>query len=565
MKIAALLVALGALGCSARAHASSALAPTGLSIKSMWKIPRRTMPDAGSMRFRMFPAEPEPQTSEPGADVAAGSPQPQRADDLEPVNPETLRTWTTKYAQFAAAHSERTSYKNLNVAPWDDKECCPNFNAYTSRTVSAAMNRILDADVDGLNVDFKTVFRTLRDGGCRVYVLGGEIRDAILGLSSLDTDVAFSCSADSVAEIVNEHPEWWADDSNRTAKKPVSTRRGSTYVNIGSGNPETGLEGKDETTSMRAPPDSKEYACNTIFWDWDVCAGNPAAKDGDADCGELTGAILDPTGDAVMDVLNKVVRIPGEPVHWEDWAADKHGSYLKLLRMWKNLVPPKNFKVEERTFRFVLSTFKLLWESQPLVIGHTTRHFFHAYAERAQKFKRRMILDLGQSFWDKYIESSFQQVQDGESTPRDLVPIELSLEDKTDLFESVALTGTVPAFQCEVISDRGNVCTTTGDIGDDEGTIGSDSSPRISNVERQKNEEARQEKVQKHKESTAKAHIAAAKARGEVHQIHLRPDRMMQPPNPSAMKSSTDAVHAQTEPATSRFRGERNEVGGNDS
>ena len=95
--------------------------------------------------------------------------------------------------------------------------------------------------VDGLanKVTFASVFETMRRSGCKVYVLGGEVRDAILGLASMDTDIAFMCEADKVAMIA-ETNGW-----------KFSHRNGRSYINLG--NPgDAGLEGKDADTSLDA-------------------------------------------------------------------------------------------------------------------------------------------------------------------------------------------------------------------------------------------------------------------------------------------------------------------------
>ena len=112
------------------------------------------------------------------------------ASDVKPVALSELR--------YDATRITDDKYKE---APWVQEPY--NFKAYRSSTVQHHMEKILEQPVDGLanKVTFASVFETMRRSGCKVYVLGGEVRDAILGLASMDTDIAFMCEADKVAMI----------------------------------------------------------------------------------------------------------------------------------------------------------------------------------------------------------------------------------------------------------------------------------------------------------------------------------------------------------------------------
>jgi len=262
---------------------------------------------------------------------------------------------------------------DYTTPPWERRDVSPNFKAYRSPAVTAHMTKILDQTVEGLDKTFIEVFRIIRNSGCLTYILGGEVRDSILGLESMDTDIAFTCTADYIAQICEKNG--WQ----------YQHRPGSTYISIGS--PEAhdeGLEGKDAYTSLVSPNHDHEYACNTLFYDWD------------------NAAVLDPTGVGAQDVLNGVARIPGTPEQFDKWA-EQH-KWNKLLRLWKLRIPPKNFNVSESSFFYVLSELKVLMANgHAELLREGTSHFFKAYASRAQQFAKQMRIDLGSTWFDTYI------------------------------------------------------------------------------------------------------------------------------------------------------------------
>jgi len=220
-----------------------------------------------------------------------GGPRGGPAADLKLISVDDL-----KYDTKNITDSE---YKDT---PWHDH---PEFKAYTSPTVTAHMDAILSKQVDGLEggITFQEVFSIMGEGGCTAYVLGGEVRDAILGITSLDTDIAFTCHADTVAQIAIEH-HW-----------NYTHTHGSSYISLGAPSSDTGLEGKDADTSLDSSQEAHEYCSNTLFWD------------------SLNKAILDPTGWGVYDVLNKIGRIPPTD-KYDEWASygAEPGDYIKVLR-----------------------------------------------------------------------------------------------------------------------------------------------------------------------------------------------------------------------------------------
>lgn len=332
------------------------------------------------------------------------------SDDASPRPVTDLTTVDLSTLKYNNSNIKHEKYKQ---PPWNTTTTTDAFRAWKSPTVEAHLNKILSLQVAGLKISFAQVFEIMAAGGCIPYVLGGEVRDSLLNLDSLDTDIAFTCQADDVAEIAKANG--WE----------YSHHPGSTYISIGSASHEAGLEGKDADTSLETASTSNEYCVNTIFWD----AGNKV--------------MLDPTGFGVQDALHGIARIPGPQSLYGEWLVAPQGkkSYFKALRLWKLRIAPKSFNISEATFYYVVGTLHHAFIDDYEQAADDLKYFIQAYAGRAAQFEEQMKLDLGPEFFALYMGPIFDSVR-VEATAA-------STQSKTPVFTAV-----------KCWSAAGRVCTT---------------------------------------------------------------------------------------------------------
>ena len=178
------------------------------------------------------------------------------------------------------------------------------------------MRPVLKQQVKGLSVTFEHVFKTLFDQGIPVYVIGGTVRDVLLGVpvnKIKDVDMAFGTSSAEMIQIANK--EGW--------KVPFHSMNG--LVQLGDQMADLHLEGKsinalnnDMETLANCPKSIgndlhvealyRDFTCNSLCYD------------------PINEVIIDPTGNGVEDAINKVLRIPARLgtdqktyFKWDQW------------------------------------------------------------------------------------------------------------------------------------------------------------------------------------------------------------------------------------------------------
>ena len=137
-------------------------------------------------------------------------------------------------------------------------------------------------------------------------------------------------------------------------------------------------------------PGGHEFCANTLFWETENIA------------------ILDPTGWGVYDTVHSIARAPPTN-NLAKWSATDQGDYIKLLRLWKLRIAPKNFAVERATWVFVTSELERAAIMDPDYFRRSVTKFFEHYASRANAFKAQMETDLGRDFVNAYINWSPNQ------------------------------------------------------------------------------------------------------------------------------------------------------------
>jgi len=204
--------------------------------------------------------------------------------------------------------------------PWTH----PEVKVWRSKHVADIFKGIFAEKIEGMDVTFRQVFDVMLGEGVCVFVVGGAIRDSIIGKKKeeiKDIDMGFGCSAKNVKNIATKH-NWWKSNYSIS---PFG------MVQLGDTSKELYLEGKSinginsdrvripnvpTTTSsdLFAENIYRDFSCNALWYD------------------PFNEVIVDPTGHGVEDSLKKILRIPIEKAKWDEWL---DGNPTKIYRYWK--------------------------------------------------------------------------------------------------------------------------------------------------------------------------------------------------------------------------------------
>lgn len=290
---------------------------------------------------------------------------------------------------------ERTQFK---LSPWRAAGVNQKVVVYdASRNMKAHMDGIFKTDVNGLNSStFDTVFASFAEHGCRAVVWGGEVRDAVLGILSMDTDVGWFCDQSSVVDVLKKN-HWGGlfksvekcpeeQELNQHNLKCKKKEEFNSYVQVGF--PlisDEGLEGKSAWENVLGPDMGREFTTNAMAYD------------------PLHRVVIDTTGAGLCDTLNKRVAVAGineevqvvnqtEVDNFHNWQTS---GFDKTLRLLKLVIPPKKYCVGRKTFALVgTEIFANIFRSQ--VVNHSEHsdverafhHIMSAYGSRSELFER---------------------------------------------------------------------------------------------------------------------------------------------------------------------------------
>ncbi len=208
---------------------------------------------------------------------------------------------------------------------------------WRSKAVADIFRAIFATKIEGMDITFRQVFDVLLGKGICVFVVGGAIRDSIIGNAwppiciyyylgkkkeeIKDIDMGFGCSAKMIKTIAIEQG-WWKP--NYSISPFGMLQLGDTAKDLylegksinGMNNDRLRLPNKPSTTSsdLFAENIYRDFSCNALWYD------------------PFNETIVDPTGHGVEDSLKKILRIPVDKDMWDTWLT---GNSTKVYRYWK--------------------------------------------------------------------------------------------------------------------------------------------------------------------------------------------------------------------------------------
>ena len=272
------------------------------------------------------------------------------------------------------------------------------------------------------NFTYMEIFNLFFDNNCPLLVHGGEIRDAILGLTPYDTDVQVSCSADKIRQICNQFSflncQIYQDiDGN--------SKYTAYHIKIGDMDGYIKMEahfGGDYVFSFNEFAINQEYRCNSVLYD------------------AINKVIYDPTGEGVNDIVNKEINIATKELNFDSfksWASaqtsvnlnsgtnastiiiDANGG-MSLFRFWKLRIPPKSFHASQKLIDFIKIEINNAFADNNGAISSLKLSFEYFWKhlksdEQRTAILQYMIIDLGQQFVDLYFTKVIDEINNSQA------------------------------------------------------------------------------------------------------------------------------------------------------
>ena len=278
-------------------------------------------------------------------------------------------------------------------APWHH----PDVKVWKADAAAKVMSGILDQKVAGMGVTFKDVFSAVHAEGAPCFVVGGFVRDAIIGEQAKDDDMGIGVSLEKVEQIAKTKG-WWF-----TPPGPGG------LVKFGDPKAELFLEGKVILGANAAPEKVDPGAPTSAGADLHVENINRDFTMNALWYDPHNNTIVDPTGRGVEDTLTKTLRIPVPKGQWDTWAKGNPGV---CGRYWKFIA--RGYKpADEETRQFLIAAAKKYYGSGVATVGNFKNKMMiqkgimndkkDAGAKaKVAKFRAAVVADMGAAFYDKF-------------------------------------------------------------------------------------------------------------------------------------------------------------------
>jgi len=210
---------------------------------------------------------------------------------------------------------------------------------YRANYVSLVFDQLMSQKVNGLDKTFVQVFEAITVRGYPVFIIGGAVRDIILGKSIdgvKDIDISFGCSAEELGIIAKENK--WLFHSSGTGLVRIGLDGNLTLEGKSIGchsfdvyNWRAGALGSIGT-DLSYEILYRDFTINTLCYD------------------PLNKVILDPTARGVFDCASHNICIPTSDLTSRKlWVI---GNPTKILRYWKFLC--QGYETDTDTKRFLV-------------------------------------------------------------------------------------------------------------------------------------------------------------------------------------------------------------------
>lgn len=184
------------------------------------------------------------------------------------------------------------------------------------------------------------VFCLLRSTGKDAFLVGGCVRDSLLGLKPKDFDIVTEVDLDLVSSVFKEDG-WTCAKEGLNFKVLHVSRDGHRY------------EIAQFRTDSHPEPNKTIVSAGDIFTD-------AARRDFTVNALYLepwTGEVIDPTGQGLSDIENKRIRFVGDP------RERINEDFIRSLRFFRFILKYKDFSFDKQTYLAARRGLQLLKES----------------------------------------------------------------------------------------------------------------------------------------------------------------------------------------------------------
>ncbi len=187
------------------------------------------------------------------------------------------------------------------------------------------------------------IFTHLKYANAESYLVGGCVRDHMIGKIPKDFDIVTNCPIDDLIPILNEN-EWKINEAGKEFLVLIASKEGEQYEIANFRKDNTYVDGRRPSSvdigSIQDDCNRRDLYINSLYY-------NP-----------YTDEILDPSNNGLDDIRNKIIRMNGNP---EKRIKEDLLRIMRVYRFSNNL----GFSIHKKTLVACRTHFNEMIEKIP--------------------------------------------------------------------------------------------------------------------------------------------------------------------------------------------------------
>lgn len=201
-----------------------------------------------------------------------------------------------------------------------------NYNFYYNRNISNKIEKYLE-NKSIIGIPYRNIINKILTKTNKLYIVGGMIRDIIIGSEINDIDLSFNLDVNNIYKICYEN------------KLLCYLNEGGKYVKFSED-----VEGFYDTYRV--------FKKNKINYDFTV---NNLIYD------IKNKVIIEQTSDSLYDIANKLIRIPVTPDKYLEWVILKYENPLRFFKLILKGFEPINYEIQNFIIKYIENNFKKVY------------------------------------------------------------------------------------------------------------------------------------------------------------------------------------------------------------